>query len=334
MRTTASNRRLRTLLTGIERQTLIPRPDFQRRLVWVNRDKLAFLKTVLDGYPFPEIYIAAGEVDTNTGEGTELLVDGQQRLTTLYQYFRGSPELKLGQAIVPYMELSEEQKKAFLDYDVVVRDLGQLDIEEVKKVFQRINSTSYALNAMEINNARYDGEFKTFGEHIADSEFFDRHRTFTGADMRRMNDVTFCLSLIITMMTTYFNRDDEIEDYLKHYDEGFSEKNEYDGQIDGVMVFIEDCLFTDKCRVWKKVDLFTLMVEVHRCLFKNYLSINPRKVGNVLGEFYDAVDRCSDMEPDNHMSIYRKAAIQATNDRGNRIRRGEIIYCFLKTCTN
>src|SRR4051794_8000546 len=95
MKTSATNRKLRILLTGIKSNTLIPKPEFQRRLVWTNDDKLNFLQTVLEGYPFPEVYIAAGVVNPDTGEGTEMLVDGQQRMTTLYQYFMGSDEIKL-----------------------------------------------------------------------------------------------------------------------------------------------------------------------------------------------------------------------------------------------
>ena len=83
MDTSASNRRLRQLLTAIRNGTLEPRPEFQRRLVWTTKDKNLFVRTVLEGLPFPEIYIAAGNVDSKTGEGTELLVDGQQRITTL-----------------------------------------------------------------------------------------------------------------------------------------------------------------------------------------------------------------------------------------------------------
>src|SRR5215207_9455189 len=97
-------------MTAIRDQSLIPRPEFQRRLVWTNRDKIRFLETVLKGYPFPEIYIAANAVDLSTGEGTELLVDGQQRLTTLYQYFSGSEDLKLGRDIQPYEKLSDDEK--------------------------------------------------------------------------------------------------------------------------------------------------------------------------------------------------------------------------------
>ncbi|MFN9951774.1 MAG: DUF262 domain-containing protein, partial [bacterium] len=106
MQTSGTNRRLRLLISAIKDGTLIPRPDFQRRLVWTNKHKEEFIKTVLGQFPFPEIYIAAGDVDTDTGKGTELLVDGQQRLTTLLQYFSGSPDLRLG-TLCPYSALSQ-----------------------------------------------------------------------------------------------------------------------------------------------------------------------------------------------------------------------------------
>ena len=133
MRTTATNRKLRLLLTGIRDGSLIPNPAFQRRLVWTNKDKRSFLDTVLKAYPFPEIYIAAGSVNAQTGEGTEMLVDGQQRITTLYQYFTGAKELRLGRDIPPYKRLSEPEKLAFLDYEVVVRDLGSMSTNDIER---------------------------------------------------------------------------------------------------------------------------------------------------------------------------------------------------------
>src|SRR4051794_39214933 len=120
MKTTATNRKVRELLTQLRDGKLKPRPEFQRRLVWSNKDKLSFLDTVLNNYPFPEIYVAAGDVDVETGEGTELLVDGQQRITTLFEYFSGAPTLKLSSNVQAYGKLPKERKEAFLQYDVVV----------------------------------------------------------------------------------------------------------------------------------------------------------------------------------------------------------------------
>jgi len=133
MKTTATNKGIRELLTAIGDGTLVPRPEFQRRLVWALRHKNAFIKTVLEGYPFPEIYIAAGEVDLSTGAGTLMLVDGQQRLATLHDCFHGSSELQL-KDIPPYEKLNDPQKREFLEYEVVVRDLGALDLDQIKLV--------------------------------------------------------------------------------------------------------------------------------------------------------------------------------------------------------
>lgn len=147
MKTTATNRRVGVLLTVMREGRLVPNPSFQRRLVWKSKDKQDFLKTVLDGFPFPEIYIALGEINLETGEGTEMLVDGQQRLTTLNQYFTGSPEIEPTKDFPPYSKLSYENKSEFLEYDVVIRDLGSLTINQIRSVFRRINSISYSLNA-------------------------------------------------------------------------------------------------------------------------------------------------------------------------------------------
>lgn len=335
MRTTATNRRLRVLLTAIREKSLIPRPEFQRRLVWSNKHKIAFLQTVLMEYPFPEIYVAAGEVNSETGEATELLVDGQQRISTLLQYFIGSDELKLPSDIPPYSDLPHERKLRFLEYDVVVRDLGNLSIDKIKEVFQRINSTDYALNPMEVHNARYEGAFKRFGEELASQDFFDRHRVFSSSDVKRMQDLRLVLIIVITLMSTYFNRDDELEAYLDRFNDDFEEGDDVRARLVEIFNFIELAGFDPRSRVWKKADLFTLIIELDRALNREHLDLDPNEVGNRLSTFYKEVDLGVDT-PDESFTVnrdvvdYYKASLQATNDRSSRIRRGDIISRLLK----
>lgn len=332
MDTSASNRRLRVLLTAIGNGSLVPQPDFQRRLVWTNKDKVEFIKTVLEGYPFPEIYIAAGHVDTKTGEGAEVLVDGQQRITTLYQYFKGSPDLRLPAGTQSYSELSEPIQVAFLEYKVVVRDLGNMPIEQIKQVFQRINSTSYGLNAMEIHNARYGGEFKDLAEKVSQLEFFDENRVFTATDIKRMNDVLYCAGMLVTVMSTYFNRDNEIEPYLDKYNEIFPMKEQILGEVSSILSFISRMNFPPKSRVFKKADFFTLCVELHTLLIKERRPLDVSKARRELDDFFGQVELASFGEGEKESSgvRYYKAALQASNDRSSRITRGEIIQSVLR----
>lgn len=330
MKTTATNRKVRELLTALRDRKLVPRPEFQRRLVWSNKDKSAFLDTVLRNFPFPEIYVASGEVNVETGEGTELLVDGQQRVTTLNQYFTASPDLVLYGDIPPYAELSKEQKEAFLQYDVVVRDLGRVDLAVITNVFQRINSTKYSLNAMEIHNSRYGGAFKEFCEEMAQRAFFESHRVFSASEIRRMQDVRFTLTLSSTALSTYFNRDDELEEYLRRYNDEFPMRSDLERELDGTLEFVEQLRFPETSRIWKKADLFSALIEIHAAVYKKHTPLNVNTAAAALGAFFARVD---DPEarggPMSAASRYHKAALQGTNDRGSRVTRGEILRTVL-----
>ena len=331
MKTTATNRKIRALLTQLREEKLVPRPDFPRRLVWNNQDKCSFLETVLLNYPFPEIYVAVGEVDVDTGAAKEMLVDGQQRITTLYQYFTGSPDLRLGKAVPPYAALSKDKKEEFLQYDVVVRDLGKVALEQIREVFRRINATSSALNAMEIHNARYAGDYKAFAECIAQQPFFEKHRIFSASEMRRMQDIRFVLGLITTLISTYFNRDDDIAEYLEHYNDAFPLKEGVERELHMLFHFIEAMSLPETSRAWQKADLFTLLVEVHRALIKEHLQLDAKQVAHELSTFYAQVDTLRDgTAASEDVAKYYRASLQATNDRSSRITRGQATATLLK----
>lgn len=326
MKTTATNKKIRDLVTAINNETLIPQPEFQRRLVWTNRHKQLFIKTVLEGLPFPEIFLCDGAVDLETGQGTQQIVDGQQRITTLFQYFTASDDLRLGD-VPQYHDLTDNQKRAFLNYDVVVRDLGSLEEKEIREVFHRMNSTNYGLNTMEVNNARFDGELKRAADSLSEDSFFDRHRVFTAVDIRRMNDVRWCLTLIITIISGYFSRDVEHEEYLEKYNDDFPEKEETLKTIAEATRLIEG-LRLDGTRVWQKNDLFTLLVEIS--------NIGPSKcidqhgMATSLKSFYASVEAVTNnAEPDSTFKesapAYRVDVISGSNERARRIRRGDVI---------
>ena len=79
MDTTATNKKLREIITEISQNTLVLRPGFQRNLVWTSKHKNNIIRTVLKGYPFPEIFIATMDCDMITAASkTELLMDSRE----------------------------------------------------------------------------------------------------------------------------------------------------------------------------------------------------------------------------------------------------------------
>jgi len=314
----------------VKESKLLPRPEFQRRLVWSREDKNHFLDSVLRGYPFPEIYFADGDVNLETGQGTQLLVDGLQRVSTLMQYFDGDLELKLI-SVPPYRALLEEEKKAFLQYDVAVRDLGPISKEEIIEVFKRLNATKYSLLDIEINNAIYAGALKQFCERVAASDFFRVHSVFNALDYKRMGDLRYVLGVVGTMIQGYFNRDDAFENLLDRYNDDFPSESGLQDRLENCFQFIDECGFEPRSRAWKKADLFTLLIEVDQCLHIKQMILQPSIVLEALTDFYASIDNAP-MNQEPVSSIYYKAALQASNDKINRIRRGFVISGLLMGC--
>src|SRR5262245_49290567 len=102
---TASNVRIAELILDVEEGRLEVKPFFQRRLVWTNKDKELLIDTVLNGFPFPEIFIAY-KSQGGSHKRPRWLVDGQQRVTTLRNYYKGSKDI-LHKTIRPFAELTE-----------------------------------------------------------------------------------------------------------------------------------------------------------------------------------------------------------------------------------
>ncbi len=316
-------------------------PAFQRRLVWTNVVKDHFLETVVLGLPFPEIFIATGDIDTTSMMRRNLLVDGQQRISTLCEYVKGSPDLVLAK-VTPYNQLESDQMAQFLDYEVAVRDLGKRTPEQIKEIFARINSTDYALKAIERLNAMFTGQYKAFCDELSRHVFFNTHRTFTITDMRRMRDLDFCVILTTTLLSTYYHRDALNLEYLQRFNDSFPKGPKIKSLLNRVFSFIDACDFDKKCRVWKKTDLFTLIVELSVYLQKHML--DATKVKSVLEPFYFQVDemfalKMSEEEhaadaPAKSVFRYLKAATKATNDKYARVDRAEVIDSLLDLTLN
>jgi len=327
MKTSPSSLKIRQIVTLTKDGKLIPRPEFQRRLVWGTEDKIRFIDTILRGYPFPEIYVANGTVDVDTGEGSQILVDGQQRVTTIVSYFQGDPTT-FGATISPYTSLEKEEKEAFLNYDVAVRDLGTVKTEEIIEVFRRINSTKYSLNEVEVNNAVYAGEMMRLASAFAEHDFFDTHKVFRASDIKRMGDVRFMLQVVITMLGGYFNRDDLFEQFLADYNDHFPRRDEIAQRLTNTFEYIEECGFENRSRIWKKSDLFTALVQFDFALCSR-TAPSPTDTLQRIESFYRRVDEAGMESPEPAIGIYAKASIQASNDRLNRTRRGVIIEAVL-----
>jgi hypothetical protein len=137
-------------------------PPFQRGFVWDIKDASRFIESLLLGLPVPSIFLAK-EPDT----GKLLVVDGQQRLLSLRNFYDGiweptRREFSL-KGVDPnyegrsYKGLRDEDRRrlddAILHVTVFKQDEPSEDQSSVYQVFERLNSGGKKLTPQEIRSA-------------------------------------------------------------------------------------------------------------------------------------------------------------------------------------
>lgn len=266
---------------------LVLGPDFQRKSsVWKKQHKYAFIETILLNFPFPEIYIASGEVDLENLRTREVVVDGQQRLSTIVDYIQGKGDFTSQNKVIDFDDLSIDEKKEFLNYSITVKDLKDIGDTNTIEVFKRINSTNYSLNSNEILNAEYGGgEFAIFCKQLVEEDynpsknetdviidlqirnlivsFFKRNKVLSENDIKRMFDAQYIMLIVCTFLEgKYFGRSTRINHYLEKYNVVF---DDYMVQIDllkNSIEIIEKLKLADGSYWFNKANLFTLLVEL------------------------------------------------------------------------
>ena len=137
---------LLNLVNDVRKEILIPDAYFQRNLVWREIHNKDFIKTILLGYPFPQIFISKGKVDVAKMSTVSCIVDGQQRTNAILKFIENKYDVD-GKF---YRDLTQDEQSDFLKYEVAVIELDlENDDPKVQEIFQRINRTSNSLTIIE-----------------------------------------------------------------------------------------------------------------------------------------------------------------------------------------
>lgn len=170
------------LIRMIKEGELILQPDYQRKFVWNQKTMSQFIESLLLSIPIPTIFLSENDDDTLE------VIDGQQRLTTVFTFFKSIlneddlKNVKKENEYLNYMAplelsglstLSDFNKKTFAELDdriqrkfknvslpiVIIQKDSSEDIKY--DIFSRINQGSIKLNGQELLNVMYRGVFLT-----------------------------------------------------------------------------------------------------------------------------------------------------------------------------
>ena len=120
-------------------------PSYQRGAVWSKPQKQLLIDSILRDLDIPKIYLR--EIDDDTFD--EEAVDGQQRLTAIYEFYndkfalsKNADDLDESHVIrsKKFSALHEDAKDIFEAYELTVVLLRQSSEEEVEEMFLRLQN--------------------------------------------------------------------------------------------------------------------------------------------------------------------------------------------------
>ncbi len=309
-------------------------PKFQRRAVWLEKERSLLLETILNKLPFPEVYIL---VDTNPDNGKQnyAVVDGQQRITSILKFVDNEFSLPRNDTWHGeyFRDLEQGKKSSFWDYKVVVRFLRQTNDEEIRGLFTKLNTNNIALNDQELRNARFVGRFKELTERLADNPFFQSIGLFTPRDVRRMLDIEYVSELLVRQIGGVSNKKDMLDDFYIQYDEEFPMEAAYEDEFNVCINLARSLITADNQTVFKSkgnfYSLFGVCIDYYRATKK--------------GQFHQIIDlqiRISELVNNARLNVfsedkpdvrsYSEASTRSTSDKSQRVERERILFSIVQ----
>ena len=124
------------------------RPPYQREFVYGDKERMAVIDTVMQGFPLNVMYWAVRD------DGTYEIIDGQQRTISICQYVKGD----FAYMFRYFHNLTQDEQQKILDYKLMVYFCEGTDSEKLKW-FETINIAGKELTKQELRNAVYSGSW-------------------------------------------------------------------------------------------------------------------------------------------------------------------------------
>ena len=160
----------REIISMYEEDELV-KPELQRKYVWDKVEASRFIESILMGLPVPSVFFAQSG-------SQKLIVDGYQRIMTVYDYVRGvfttdgkifrlsnSEKINERWRNKAFAELTiEEQRKirsTTIHAIIFEQKRPENDDTSLYQIFERINTSGRTLTPQEIRNCVYQGTFNS-----------------------------------------------------------------------------------------------------------------------------------------------------------------------------
>lgn len=325
------------IINMLDRRELLVNQEYQRGSgLWPDGASSYFIDTILEGYPFPKIYMYEFLDRTARGIRREI-VDGQQRIKTIQRFYTNEFALTgdtryVGQR---FNDLDQEKQEQFLSYPVSVDVIRNATKAEILQMFRRMNAYTLPLNEAEKRHSSFEGTFKWFVNELADklNEFFVSFEVFTNRQILRMADAELITECVLAIERGVVSTSaSDLRSVYKQYDDGFPQADEYRRYITEAVNFIGGELDVLRgTHMMKPYALHSLITALIHCRFGipqieqqfqvpwlRRFALDPRAAGETLLALAQAHEA---KETDGQYATYVWGCLGGTNRIGRRTAR-------------
>ena len=195
---------IKSLLDKYKGGDLILDPIFQRRPVWDLTHSSRLVESVILEVPLPVFYFAESQ------DGSEEVIDGQQRLRALFNYLDNNYSLT-GLKAIPnlngkhFKDLDKPTQKLIAGYSIRTVTFKKESDENLRfEIFERLNTGAMPLNDQELRNCIYRGKYNNLLIELSSDPDFMAIMGLKAPE-KRMKDVEYTLRFSAFYHATYLN---------------------------------------------------------------------------------------------------------------------------------
>ena len=320
-----------------QRDLLDLNPRYQRRSVWSQEFKDYFIDTILLGYPSPAIFLYE-EIEPS-GIGRYSVVDGKQRLTTIFEFVNNKFSVSSNAERISlrgksFSNLDDVDKINIWNYQFSVEYIPTNEENIINNIFDRINRNVSYLKSQELRHARWNGLFISSAESLSEvfgGELPLNFPRFNAKARRQMKDVEFTAQLLLLLEVGPKDySSDELDDAFANRDINWDNRNEIESLFRRVVEVIKNIIATaedidlTKTRLHNQADFYSLFGAIGILIQEKKLPPVEDCAGN-LKRFIEIVED-SDMRSNSEIANdYYEAATGASTDTPKRVKRVGII---------
>ena len=315
-------------------------PPYQRRSVWNDAFRSYFIDTLIQNFPCPAVFLY--EEISPEGLATYKVVDGKQRLTTLFKFVRDEIPISERSPVTAlrgknFSELKDDVKRRIWRYQLSVEFVPQENETVINEIFDRMNRNVAKLTPQELRHAKYNGIFVSEIEDLTawtESQLGTEIPRIAPQSKRQMKDVEFVAQLVLFLEQGEISTSQgDLDAAFSLRDEEWAAKQSSIQEYQTVILEIKQILSENSAlsdtRLRNQADFYSLFGALAE-LRREKSAFNAKGCSKKLASFMAAVGDDLERPKNTYATAYYQAARSASNDAGPRRKRIDIIKGIVK----